>query len=217
MIKRLGFVTSNIGKLQELKSKLTPIGFEVVQLEIAYPEIQADTIDEVSRFGLKWVLTNLMNPEYPDFDFIFKLDIDIIFLEDSGLFVNGLNGFPGVYSKFVFKTIGYSGILRLLSDNHDRSAHFESCFGLVIMADKTGADRGNIDYESIMSEIKLFKGKCKGNIVQEPRGNNGFGYDPIFQAKGTKKTFAEMDTDDKNKRSHRGVAMNKFIDFLNSL
>lgn len=209
MSMRIGFFTSNNGKLRELQNRLEPLGHEVVQLAIEYPEIQVDTIDEVSRFGIKWVIDILMEPDRSDFDFILDKKIDLIIVEDSGLFVHSLNGFPGVYSKYVFKTLGYSGVLKLLVENSDRSAHFESC----ICATRI-TNRIEIGLKNHASDIFLFKGTSNGVIVDKPRGDKGFGYDPIFQPKGTDKTFAEMETDEKNSYSHRGKAMEKLLEYL---
>jgi XTP/dITP diphosphohydrolase len=206
---KLGFITSNLGKLKELQNKLVPLGYDVIQLSIDYPEIQADTIDEVSKFGLQWVIKELRNPERTNFNNIPDEEFDLFFVEDSGLFVHSLNGFPGVYSKYVFKTLGYSGIIKLLLESTDRSAHFESCICAVKHPLK---DEFNTNQPE--EDPYVFKGICNGKIVTEPRGDKGFGYDPIFQANGTDKTFAEMEVDEKNLHSHRGKAVNDFIKFL---
>lgn len=210
MNKTIGFITSNLGKFIELEKEFNSIGCQIDQIKIDYPEIQADTIDEVSNFGLKWILKNLENNK--KLEELNKLPeiYDYFLVEDSGLFVHSLNNFPGVYSKFVFKTIGYSGILRLITDLNDRSAHFESCIGLVKYNHKSKYEKK----KSKSTDIKLFKGIVDGYIVTEPRGDNGFGYDPIFQAKDSNKTFAEMKTDEKNLHSHRGKAVKKLIEFL---
>jgi XTP/dITP diphosphohydrolase len=202
---KLGFITSNKGKLLELQKKISTLGIDVTQLPIAYPELQADTIDEVARFGLDWILNQAENI---DAELEEYKTVDLIFLEDSGLFVHALGNFPGVYSKFTFNTIGYNSVLELMKNKPERSAHFESC----IAASKPRVDK--VDSEGI-SEIHNFKGTCYGLITNEPRGDKGFGFDPIFQPEGAKKTFAEMETEEKNKCSHRGMAMHKFVKFLN--
>ena len=197
---RLGFITSNKGKLHELHEKLIPLGIEVIQLPISYPELQVDSIDEVARFGLEWI-----GKRAKDIDIISELDlkkrVDLVFLEDSGLFIHSLKNFPGVYSKFIFETLGYDSVLKLLNDKEERSAHFESCIAAANLKINPG-------------KIEFFKGICKGNITNNPRGNNGFGFDPIFQPGGSKKTFAEMETVEKNKYSHRGFAIDKFVQYL---
>jgi XTP/dITP diphosphohydrolase len=218
---KLGFVTSNDGKLLELQRRLIPLGYEVEQVRIEYPEIQADTIDEVSKFGLRWIINEFKNHRLKNDSDLIKKDIDLVMVEDSGLFVHGLNNFPGVYSKFVFRTIGYSGVLNLLSTGFDRSAHFESCIGLAdlkqLIIPDIDLDNGAQDTAPIDNRpdaILLFKGVVNGTIITEPRGDKGFGYDPIFQPQGAEKTFAEMIPEEKNNYSHRGSAMNKLIEFL---
>ena len=210
---RLGFVTSNKGKHKELQTRLSDLGYEVVQLSISYPELQADSIDEVTRFGLDWINRKINDKTIE----IASIEtVELIIIEDSGLFVHALNDFPGVYSKFVFNTIGYIGVLELLKNNLDRTAHFESCIGVLGLEAYTGANNGRsgkINTE-ISNTIQLVKGRCTGVISPTPRGNKGFGFDPIFIPEGATKTFAEMDTGEKNKYSHRGKAMEKFVEFL---
>jgi XTP/dITP diphosphohydrolase len=221
---KLGFVTSNEGKLIELQKKMLVFGNEVLQLRIDYPEIQTPTIDEVSKFGLRWILSQMKvtSNNNSEFNNIIDHNLDLLLIEDSGLFVHGLNNFPGVYSKFVFQTIGYSGILNLLYNNSDRSAHFESCFAmvdlkqLIVPTIEHTVEENGMNGESKIEPIILFKGIVEGTITEEPRGDMGFGYDPIFQptSSTSNKTFAEMDVDEKNNHSHRGKAMNKLIEFF---
>ena len=221
---KLGFITSNEGKLIELQKKMLVFGNEVSQLRIDYPEIQTKTIDDVSRFGLRWILSQIKSETSNNSVFIgiIDQDLDLLLVEDSGLFVHGLNNFPGVYSKFVFQTIGYSGILNLLSNNSDRSAHFESCFAmvdlkqLIVPTIEHAVEEEGMNEYSKPEPIIIFKGVVEGTIVEEPRGDMGFGYDPIFKPNSSEsnKTFAEMDVDEKNNHSHRGKAMNKLIEFF---
>lgn len=204
---KLGFITSNPGKLKELSARLGVIGFEVEQLPIYYPELQAETIDDVALFGFRWILDNAEKvTEYTS-----KLEpFDLIFLEDSGLFVHALNNFPGVYSKFVFTTVGYQGVLELMNEKTDRVAHFES---LIAVLDLRSKAEFNSD---LMDQVKLFKGSCEGEIASKPHGYQGFGFDPIFIPKGETRTFAEMEPEEKNKFSHRGKAMEQLVDFLSA-
>jgi len=122
---------------------------------------------------------------------------EIFFVEDAGLFIRALNGFPGPYSSFVYKTIGIRGILKLLNDVSDRTAFFKSVIGLWCN-----------------DHIEIFEGVVEGHITKEPRGAGGFGFDPIFIPKGCKKTFAEMSVDEKNLFSHRAKASEQMIGFL---
>lgn len=127
------------------------------------------------------------------------------FADDTGLEVDSLNGEPGVYSA------RYGGeprdadknmnkLLKNLSDTNDRSAQFRTIITL------------NLNDKSYD-----FEGICRGDILTEKKGNEGFGYDPIFQPKGYQQSFAEMSSDEKNKISHRGLAVEKLVEFLNAL
>lgn len=117
-------------------------------------------------------------------------------LDDSGLFLSDYNGFPGVYSNYAFRTIGCKGILKLLDREPERSAHFECIIGCSIQ------DVGRI----------FVKGTCPGWIDYNERGRGGFGFDPIFVPDGSSKTFAEMPMEEKNKVSHRGLAMRQLVE-----
>jgi XTP/dITP diphosphohydrolase len=171
--------------LEEAKNLLFPLGIEVEQLKVPYPEIQGPNLEEVALFGMKW-----LQKEH---------EIEgAIMLEDAGLFIHFLSDFPGVYSKFVFTTIGYEGVLRLLTGKEDRNAHFEA---IVAYCEKN-------------KEPLIFKGRIDGEIAIEPRGSHGFGYDPIFIPQGEKRTFAEMETEEKNRFSHRARALSQLAEFL---
>jgi len=124
------------------------------------------------------------------------------FSEDTGLETFALNGEPGV------KSARYAGddrnfqknidkLLLNLSDKSDRSARFRTVISLIL---------NNREFK--------FEGICNGKINTEPRGNNGFGYDPIFIPDGSNKTFAEMSITEKNKFSHRKIATDQLIQFL---
>ena len=180
----LYFITSNKGKVKELQNKLSDLQIEVLQHDLGYPEPQVSSLEEVAQFGVKYLQ---------------QLGIDRPFiLEDAGLFIDELKGFPGVYSKYVFTTIGNQGILDLLKDSQDRTATFQSV----------------IAYATPQGEPHLFKGECNGTLATSMRGSNGFGYDPLFIPKNNTQTFAEMTTQQKNTYSHRGKATNNLKQFL---
>lgn len=178
------FVTSNKGKFREAERILAGVGRDVEMLSIEYPEIQGESLKEVVLFGLNWLCQ--------------KTEGDIL-IEDSGLFVESLGGFPGVFSSYVYKTLGLDGVLRVMKSQGSRNAHFESCVGFLSEG-----------------ETRTFSGQCEGAISKQERGKKGFGYDPIFIPKGESRTFGEMDTDEKNRISHRGKAFQKLISFLQS-
>ncbi len=164
------FVTSNKGKFAEALA----IFADLEQRNIGYTEIQADTLEEVAAFGIKEVAERLQGP---------------VMIEDAGLFVNALKGFPGVYSAYVQKTIGNTGILKLMQGLENRDAHFKSV----------------VAYSEPGLEPVTFKGEVHGQIGFEQHGEKGFGYDPIFYIKGI--SLGEMETETKNEISHRGASM----------
>lgn len=172
------FVTSNKGKFAEA-SNIIP---EMVQKDIGYTEIQADTLEEVAAFGIKEVQKRLLGS---------------VMLEDAGLFIEDLQGFPGVYSAYVQKTIGNKGVLRLMEGVENRRAFFKSV----------------IVYVEPGKEPQMFKGMVHGKIGFEARGRQGFGYDPIFYVE--EKSLAEMEIEEKNNISHRAgsmLALKKWLD-----
>ncbi len=189
------FITSNKHKLAEAHAKFSTANIIIEHLELDYHELQADTNEEIMKFGVKWIIDT------------HRSDIDKpFFIEDSGLFVHALNGFPGVYSKYIFKTIGPQGIIELMLNNTEleaRVAHFEACIGYFDPQKANETD-----------QLLVFKGKCEGTLATELRGMQGFGFDPIFIPKGSDQTFAEMQTATKNLYSHRSIALDKLIEYI---
>lgn len=179
---RLSVITSNLGKLAEFRSALMPLGYEVVHSTEDCDEVQADTLQEVVTSCLYQLKARGLQ--------------DLV-IDDSGLFVHALRGFPGVYSSYVLRTIGMDGLLRLLEGMEDRSAHFECCIGAFIDGDDI-----------------VVHGRCDGTIALRPSGHQGFGFDPIFVPAGYDRTFAEISITEKNGISHRGKAIQAFADAL---
>lgn len=167
------FVTTNEGKFREVSQVLAVHGIPIERLDRPYPEVQADTLEEVVAYALD----------------VLGRDLDDFFVDDSGLFVDALHGFPGVYSSHTFRTIGVAGLVCLLHGVTDRRARFETVMGL-----------------RRQGENRIVRGACPGTISAEARGHGGFGFDPIFVPHGHAGTFAEMATDEKGAISHRGTA-----------
>ena len=184
-MKKLYFITSNRGKFIEAKQKIEPLGIKLFQKNLGYPEIQVDTLEEVVQYGIQYLE---------------KIFPHSFIIEDAGLFINKLNGFPGVYSSYVYHTIGCQGILKLLDKTgmERRTAVFRSVYG----------------YKEPGKKSMLFKGEIYGKISISEKGKNGFGYDPIFIPDKATKTFAQMTLDEKNTWSHRGKALEKLVGFL---
>lgn len=175
-------------------------------------EIQSLTLNLIQIISLKEAGINAAIPEpYPTFkenawakaDYIVQETGKDCFAEDSGLIVPALNGAPGVYSA------RYAGepsndkannekLLLAIKDIEDTSAYYQSVICLIRN-----------------SQIYYFEGKCTGKITANPRGDGGFGYDPLFIPDGYRETFAELPLSEKNKISHRGKAMRALGVFLN--
>ena len=175
MPPRVTFVTSNPNKLSEVRALLAPFDLTVRGLRRTLPEPQADRLETVVASKLDAL---------PGGDGYYAV-------EDSGIFFEGLDGFPGVYSAYAYRTLGLSRLLRLLGRG-DRTATFRTVAGL-----KHGRRRW------------ICPGVVRGRIADRPRGSGGFGYDPIFIPEGEDRTFAEMPAEEKNRRSHRGRAFRR--------
>ncbi len=180
-MRKIVFVTTNNGKFHEVKKIFETKNLEVLQNKDGYPELQHDDLEPIAAYGAKWAAEKLKLP---------------VMVDDSGLFIEALSGFPGPYSSFVEKHLGNHGILKLMSEVKNRAAFFKSVIG----------------YCEPGIEATVFTGTVEGTISYEKRGTEGFGFDPIFDYNGV--TFGEMNDDDKNKVSHRRKALDKFYEWL---
>ena len=179
----LQIVTSNNGKIKEFKDIFGKTHFNPVKTNMDYPEIQASNLEDVVDFGLSWLHGKIKPP---------------FVIDDSGVFISNFNGFPGVYTRYIYDTIGLKGVLRQMENIDNRACTFRCVLGLLTES----------------GEKQKFVGECSGTLINELRGDGGFGYDPIFIPQGFDKTFAELAPEEKNGISHRGKAMRKLIDFL---
>ena len=176
----LRFVTTNAEKVAEARDHLSDVA-EVTQFDYDYVEIQHEDLHEIVAHGAAEA-------------FEAAGGADPVIVDDTGLFVDGLGGFPGPYAAYVEGTLGIERVWELAADLEDRSAAFRSVIGY---ADGSG--------------VETFEGAVEGVLVP-PRGTGGFGYDPIFEHDGT--TFAEMSIAEKNEVSHRARALSKLADWL---
>lgn len=173
---RLLFVTGNKGKLEEARVALEPLGVQVEMRDLKPMEIQGETLEEISLEKSR-AIRHLLDEPY--------------IVDDGGLFIDALKGFPGVFSAHALKTIGYPGILRLMEGERDRRAHFAAVVTY-------------FDGEA----VHTFPGRCDGSIAHAPRAQgHGFGFDPIFVPEGHQETFAQISAQRKNELSHRGKAL----------
>lgn len=184
------FVTGNKNKLREVQNLLT--NYKIVSLDdLNFSEDIAETENTIQG-----------NAELKASFIYNKYNIDC-FSDDTGLFIDSLGGLPGV------KSARYAGencnseeninlVLKNLKDKSDRNASFKTVICLI---------QNNSTY--------FFEGVINGKITEEKIGNGGFGYDPIFVPEGFNKTFSELTLNEKNAISHRGIAVNKLVNFLN--
>lgn len=184
------FATSNQNKVLEIQ-KILPKKFNIKSLkDLNYfedvPENE-NTIEGNAIFKAKYIYE--------------KFNINV-FADDTGLEVEALNGEPGVHSARYAGTTRSSEknikkLLKNLKNIKNRNARFKTVIALIID-----------------NKLHIFSGIVEGYILDSPKGNNGFGYDPIFCPNGFDKSFAELTLKEKNLISHRSLAMKKLIDFI---
>ncbi|MFH1055928.1 MAG: XTP/dITP diphosphatase [Candidatus Altiarchaeota archaeon] len=180
-MKEVLFVTSNSNKVSEANRIGQTFGVTFSQVNLIYPEIRSDSVRAVAEEGVKYVHNQIQRP---------------VVVEDSGLFIDALSGFPGAYSALVYKKIGCEGILKLMEGVDDRTAQFISAVGY---CDK--------------DTVEVFEGVVDGLIAYEARGKSGFAYDPLFQPADSGRTFAE-DVKHKNEVSHRRKSIELLCRYL---
>jgi XTP/dITP diphosphohydrolase len=189
-MKKLIFATNNAHKLEEVRAMLQPqysiISLDEIGCHDDIPET-AETLEGNALIKAQFV-----------FD---KYGLDC-FADDTGLEIDALNGEPGVYSaryagEACIPEDNIKKVLQLLGDSADRNARFRTSIALIL--------EGKIHY---------FEGKVEGNIEFSPKGEQGFGYDPIFTPQGYDKSFAQLSAGEKNEISHRGLAIKKLVEFL---
>ncbi len=180
------FATANKGKLKEVKNIFSDTEFEIISMnEVGFNE---EIIEDGNTFE---------ENAFIKADFIYKKFQIPVIADDSGLAVDQLNGEPGIYSaRYAGKNVTYyDNNIKLLNELKNlpepHLARFVCCAVFV----------NNGNRISVLGELP-------GKIIKEFKGENGFGFDPIFQPKGYKITLAEMKLEEKNKISHRAVAFN---------
>lgn len=175
-MRAVTFASTNQNKYREVQSILSSYGITVDFAQVNLVEVQSDSLEEIAREKAKSVFMQVGRP---------------VIVEDDGLFIDTLRGFPGQYSSFVYKTIGNEGILKLLAGSTARAASFRSLIAF---------------YDG--KSLAISEGKVDGRISEEIT-EGGWGYDPIFVPGGTGLTFAQL-KGKKNEHSHRRKALEKF-------
>jgi len=179
------FVTGNKAKFREATRIAKEFGLRLSFEDLDLDEPQSDSIEYVARTTALLAFQIIKQP---------------LFVEDAGLFIDSLHGFPGVYSSYVYSSIGVPGLLKLMSGISDRRAMFKSCVALCS--------------SSTLSGPKLFIGEVEGSISKLARGEGGFGFDPVFVPSGISRTFAQLSIMEKNRLSHRSRAVRALCSFV---
>jgi XTP/dITP diphosphohydrolase len=180
------FATNNVNKFNEAREVLAESKIAVGMLRVKSLEIQSDSLEEIARASVIEAFEKYRLP---------------MVVEDAGLFVDTLNGFPGPYAAYVYRTIGNKGLLTLMERTDNRKAKFESVIAY---------------FSSQLRAPMCFEGVVTGEIVHEERragDRGGFGFDPVFKPDKSDKTFAQMNAIEKCKLSHRSEAFRKFAEW----
>ena len=156
----INFITSNKNKVKEFRQILEP-EIKVNHIEMSYPEIRSEDPEEIARHSANELAEKLNN---------------IVVVEDSGLFIDALNGFPGAYSATIHKKIGLEGIIKLMRSVKNRRCTYRSAVACCEPGKKAIS----------------FLGEERGKIAEKVKGSYGFGHDPIFVPEGSNKTYGEM-------------------------
>jgi|TARA_Y100000310_G_scaffold58235_1_gene53518 XTP/dITP diphosphohydrolase len=177
----INFITSNKNKVLEARQILEP-EIKVNHIELEYDEIRSDNPEDIANESSKYLAK--------------KLNKTVV-VEDSGLFITALNGFPGTCSSYIHKRIGLEGILKLMENKKNRNANYQSSVSICQPNQKPIA----------------FSGEEKGTISNSIKGKHGFGHDPIFLPENFQKTYGELENF-KELKQFRRIAFKKLKKYL---
>jgi len=193
-MKKIVLASRNPHKIEELRQILKPLDIKLMSAA-DFPGLKeviedGTTLQENALKKARYVASETGLPSLAD---------------DTGLEVEALDMRPGVYSaRYAGEDVTYEDNVRKLlremsrfKDENQRKARFRTVIAFI--------REGSVEY---------FEGVCKGFIINRPKGENGFGYDPVFKPEGYELTFAELDQEEKNRISHRGQAVQKFYEWL---
>lgn len=174
-------VTQNEHKIRELTPLFEEYNVPFETTDLAKYEIRSHSVGNVAMDAAKFAYSKLKRP---------------VVVDDTGLYIEALNGFPGPTAAYVLESIGIEGVLKLMEGVEDRDASFDTAVGFA---------NGWV--------FRYFVGSVYGDITTAPAGDKGFGYDPIFIPEGETKTYAQLTMDEKIKISHRTEAFRKFLEW----
>lgn len=177
-LKEIYFASSNSNKYREIEPILSQYGIASYFVKMSLQEIQSESVRRIAKAKSTNAFEYLQKP---------------VIIEDDGFYISSLNGFPGQYSSFVYKTLGNQGLLKLMENRTDRKAYF-----LSVIAYNDGRT------------LKMFTGKTQG-MLSRLATNGGWGFDPIFVPRSTTKTYGELSQlNRKSVFSHRHKSVVKF-------
>ena len=187
---KLVIASNNGHKLQEIRDIIGK-KYELLSLS------EIGCFDDIPETGSTLEINALQKSSY-----IYSRYHLSCFADDTGLEVDALNGEPGVYSaRYAGQGCSFDDNIDKLLDEMEGKTNRKACFKTVICLIENNKEF-------------YFEGKCEGSILTERYGKGGFGYDPIFIPKGYGESFAEMSLEEKNKISHRGLAVNKLVKYI---
>lgn len=175
-MRTVTFASTNQNKYREVQSILSAHGISVDFAQVSLVEVQSDSLEEIAKEKAKSAFAQVSRA---------------VIVEDDGLFIDALKGFPGQYSSHAFKTIGNNGVMKLLAGSNDRGASFRSLIAF---------------YDG--KTLSISEGRVDGSISHRIT-EGGWGYDPIFIPAGAGLTFAQL-KEKKNEYSHRKKALDSF-------
>lgn len=186
MTEVLSFATSDDHKFREVSFVLRGLGLSIERFESKGTEVQSDDLERIARIAAAETVRIARRP---------------VIVEDTGLFIESLNGFPGPYANYVYRTFGPGRVVAMVGEVGSRSALFRSVIAY--------CDPGR--------RSKVFHGTLPGRISDRPQGSKGFGFDTIFIPRGERDTLAEMTLARKCELSHRAIAVRKFAGWVQTL
>ncbi len=196
--------TTNPGKLRELREAAQPYALEVQPL----PGLQS--MPPAIENGLTFEENARIKAEY----YSRRASGLLVLAEDSGLEVDELNVSPGVHSA------RYAAVLEAGAAGHENSDDQANNNALIAQLKRLPARRHPGRYVCVIAlakngkVLKTFRGQAEGELITAPRGNGGFGYDPLFYFRALDRTFAELPIEEKRRHSHRGQAFRQFLDWF---
>jgi inosine triphosphate pyrophosphatase len=197
--KNITFITGNAKKLEEFTNILTLYNldtrYNITSQKLDLPELQGANYYDIVKAKCRHASSMVGGP---------------VIIEDSGLSFNSLGGLPGPYIKWFLDKIGNEGLNKMLTGFDDKSAVAHCIFAYC-----KGNDKG-VGLDGKLGDIVIFDGRVEGQIVA-PVGNNGFGWDAIFQPDGYEETFGEMEAKNKNEMSPRRKGIDLLANYLGNL